>query len=199
MSEHGQILVPTVLEKTHHGERAYDIYSRLLKENIVFIGSAIDDNVANLVVAQLLHLAHENPKKDIQLFINTPGGSVSAGMAIYDTMQYVKPDISTICVGMAASMGAIMLAGGTKGKRYALPRSRVMMHQPSSGFEGTASDIEISARETIRLKEEIIRIFASDIGKSYKAIEKDIDRDKWLPAPDAKEYGIVDKILEQES
>lgn len=199
MSEHAQILVPTVLEKTHHGERAYDIYSRLLKENIVFIGTAIDDNVANLVVAQLLHLAHENPKKDIQLFINTPGGSVSSGMAIYDTMHYIKPDVSTICVGMAASFGAILLAGGAKGKRYALPRSRVMMHQPSSGFEGSASDIEISAREIIRHKEEIIKVLANDIGKTYKTIEKDIDRDKWLPASDAKEYGIIDKILEQES
>lgn len=194
-TERGQFIVPTVLEKTHHGERAYDIYSRLLKDNIIFIGMPIDDAVANLVVAQLLHLSHENPKKDIQLFINTPGGSVSAGMAIYDTMQYVGPDVSTMCVGMAASMGAVLMAGGAKGKRYALPRSRIMMHQPSSGFEGTASDIEISAQETLRIKEEVIKTFAADTGKTYKTIEKDIDRDKWLPAQAAKEYGIVDSVV----
>lgn len=193
--EQAQFLVPTVLEKTHYGERAYDIYSRLLKENIVFLGMPVDDTVANLVVAQLLHLARENPQKDIQLYVNTPGGSVSAGMAIYDTMQYIKPDISTICVGMAASMGAVLLAGGAKGKRYALPRSRVMIHQPSSGFEGTASDIEISARETLRIKEELIKTFAADTNKSYKAIEKDIDRDKWLPAQEAQEYGVVDEVI----
>lgn len=190
-----QILVPTVLEKTHYGERAYDIYSRLLKENIIFIGTPIDDNVANLVVAQLLHLNYENPKKDIQLYINSPGGSVSAGMAIYDTMQYVKPDISTICVGVAASMGAILLAGGKQGKRLALPHSRVMIHQPSSGFEGTASDIEISARETIRIKEELIKLFASDTGKTTKTIERDMDRDKWMPAEAAQKYGVIDEII----
>lgn len=194
-TETGQFIVPTVLEKTHYGERAYDIYSRLLKDNIIFVGMPIDDTVANLVVAQLLHLSHENPKKDIQLFINTPGGSVSAGMAIYDTMQYVGPDVSTMCVGMAASMGAVLLAGGGKGKRYALPRSRVMMHQPSAGFEGTASDIEISAQETIRIKEEVIKTLAADTGKTYKTIEKDIDRDKWLPAKDAQEYGLIDSVV----
>ncbi len=194
--EKGQFLVPTVLEKTHYGERAYDIYSRLLKENIVFLGMPIDDTVANLVVAQLLHLSNENPKKDIHVYVNTPGGSVSAGMAIYDTMQFVKPDISTICVGMAASMGALLLAGGAHGKRHALPRSRVMMHQPSSGFEGTASDIEISAREVLRTKEELIKTFAADTGKTYKTIEKDIDRDKWLRAEEAKDYGIIDNVIE---
>lgn len=194
-AETGQFIVPTVLEKTHYGERAYDIYSRLLKDNIIFVGMPIDDTVANLVVAQLLHLSHENPKKDIQLFINTPGGSVSAGMAIYDTMQYVGPDVSTMCVGMAASMGAVLLAGGAGAKRYALPRSRVMMHQPSAGFEGTASDIEISAQETLRIKEEVIKTLAADTGKTYKTIEKDIDRDKWLPAQDAREYGLIDSVV----
>lgn len=191
-----QILIPTVIEKTHQGERAYDIYSRLLKENIVFIGTPIDDNVANLVVAQLLHLQSENPKKDITLYINSPGGSISSGMAIYDTMQYVKPDVSTVCVGMAASMAAILLAGGAKGKRFSLPRSRVMIHQPRSGYEGTASDIEISAREVLRLKTELINLFAKDTGKTIKTIEKDMDRDKWMPADEAKDYGIVDDIIE---
>jgi len=190
-----QILIPTVLEKTHYGERAYDIYSRLLKENIIFIGTPIDDNVANLAVAQMLHLQNENPKKDIQIYINSPGGSVSAGMAIYDTMQYVKPDVSTICVGMAASMGAILLAGGAKGKRFSLPHSRVMVHQPSSGYEGTASDIEISAKETIRIKEELIRLFAKDTGKTKKAIERDMDRDYWMSADTAQDYGVIDSII----
>lgn len=194
--ESSQILVPTVLEKTYHGERAYDIYSRLLKDNIVFLGAPIDDHVANLVVAQLLHLSYENPKKDIQLYINSPGGSVSAGMAIYDTMKFITPDVSTICVGIAASMGAVLLAGGAEGKRSVLPHSRVMMHQPSSGFEGTASDIEISAQETIRIKNELIAILAADTGKTKKTIERDIDRDKWLPAEAARDYGVVDKIVE---
>lgn len=194
--ESSQILVPTVLEKTYHGERAYDIYSRLLKDNIVFLGAPIDDHAANLVVAQLLHLSYENPKKDIQLYINSPGGSVSAGMAIYDTMKFITPDVSTICVGIAASMGAVLLAGGAEGKRSVLPHSRVMMHQPSSGFEGTASDIEISAQETIRIKNELIAILAADTGKTKKTIERDIDRDKWLPAEAARDYGVVDKIVE---
>jgi len=189
-----QILIPTVIEKTYQGERAYDIYSRLLKENILFIGTPIDDNVANLVVAQLLHLQSENPKKDVQIYINSPGGSISAGMAIYDTMQNIKPDVSTICVGMAASMGAILLAGGTKGKRFSLPHSRVMIHQPRSGYEGTASDIEISAREVLRLKTELTGIFAKDTGKTVKTIEKDMDRDKWMTAEEAVKYGIVDDI-----
>lgn len=191
-----QILIPTVIEKTHQGERAYDIYSRLLKENIIFLGTEIDDNVANLIVAQLLHLQSENPKKEIQLYINSPGGSISSGMAIYDTMRYIKPDVSTICVGMAASMAAILLAGGAKGRRFSLPRSRMMIHQPRSGYEGTASDIEISAREVLRLKKELIGIFAKDTGKTIKTIEKDMDRDKWMPAPEAVEYGIVDAIIE---
>jgi len=190
-----QILIPTVLEKTHYGERAYDIYSRLLKENIIFIGTPIDDNVANLVVAQLLFLQSESAKKDIQIYINSPGGSVSAGMAIYDTMRHVKPDISTICVGLAASMAAILLAGGKSGKRFALPHARIMIHQPSSGYEGTASDIEISARETLRIKAELIEIFARDTGKTNKAIERDMDRDKWLPAKEAKDYGLIDDII----
>ncbi len=194
--ESGQILVPTVLEKTYQGERAYDIYSRLLKDNIIFLGSAVDDTVANLVVAQLLHLSNENPKKDIQLYINSPGGSVSAGLAIYDTMQYIKPDVSTICVGAAASMGALLLGGGAQGKRYALPRSRVMIHQPSTGFEGTASDIEISAKEILRIKDELINIMAKDTNKTKKTIENDIDRDKWLSASDAKSYGIIDDVID---
>lgn len=194
-----QILIPTVIEKTHQGERAYDIYSRLLKENIIFLGTPIDDNVANLVVAQLLHLQSENPKKEIKLYINSPGGSISAGMAIYDTMRYIKPDISTICVGMAASMAAILMAGGDKGKRFSLPHSRVMIHQPRSGFEGTASDIEISAREVLRLKEELISMFARDTGKTVKAVEKDMDRDKWMTAEESKEYGIIDSIIEKQS
>ncbi|MEX0668237.1 MAG: ATP-dependent Clp protease proteolytic subunit [Candidatus Saccharimonadales bacterium] len=191
-----QILIPTVLEKTHYGERAYDIYSRLLKENIIFLGSATDDTTANLVIAQLLYLESENPKKDIKIYINSPGGSVSAGMAIYDTMKLVKPDVSTICVGMAASMGAILLAGGTKGKRFSLPHSRVMIHQPSSGYEGSASDIEISAKEVIRLKEELIDVFAKDTGKTVKTIANDMDRDKWMSAEDSKKYGVIDKIID---
>ncbi|MEX0934445.1 MAG: ATP-dependent Clp protease proteolytic subunit [Candidatus Saccharimonadales bacterium] len=191
-----QILIPTVLEKTHYGERAYDIYSRLLKENIIFLGSTIDDSVANLVIAQLLYLESENPKKDIKIYINSPGGSVSAGMAIYDTIKLVKPDVSTICVGMTASMGAILLAGGTKGKRFSLPHSRVMIHQPSSGYEGSASDIEISAREVIRLKEELINIFAKDTGKTVKTITNDMDRDKWMTAEDSKKYGVIDKVID---
>lgn len=190
-----QILIPTVLEKTHHGERAYDIYSRLLKENIVFIGTPIDDAVANLAVAQLLFLESEDPTKDIKLYINSPGGSISDGMAIYDTMQHVKPDVSTICVGMAASMGAILLAGGAKGKRFALPHSRVMIHQPSTGFQGTASDIEINARETIRLKQQLTEVFAKDTGKTAKTVEKDMDRDKWMSADEAEDYGVLDKII----
>lgn len=194
--ERNQILVPTVLEKTYHGERAYDIYSRLLKDNIIFLGTPIDDHVANVVVAQLLHLSYENPKKDIELYINTPGGSVSAGMAIYDTMQFITPNVSTICVGLAASMGAVLLAGGAKGQRKALPHSRVMMHQPSSGFEGTASDIEISAQETLRIKDEMISILAADTKKTKKTIERDIDRDKWLPAPAARDYGVIDTVIE---
>ncbi|MEX0934322.1 MAG: ATP-dependent Clp protease proteolytic subunit [Candidatus Saccharimonadales bacterium] len=191
-----QILIPTVLEKTHYGERAYDIYSRLLKENIIFLGSTIDDSVANLVIAQLLYLESENPKKDIKIYINSPGGSVSAGMAIYDTIKLVKPDVSTICVGMTASMGAILLAGGTKGKRFSLPHSRVMIHQPSSGYEGSASDIEIGAREVIRLKEELINIFAKDTGKTAKTIANDMDRDKWMTAEDSKKYGVIDKVID---
>ncbi len=193
--EKNQILIPTVLEKTHHGERAYDIYSRLLKENIIFLGSPIDETVSNLIIAQLLFLESEDPKKEIKLYINSPGGSVSAGMSIYDTMQHIKPAVSTICVGMAASMGAILLAGGEKGKRYALPHSRVMIHQPSSGYEGTASDIEISARETLRIKDELIRVFAKDTKKTIKTIEKDMDRDKWMSSKEAKEYGAIDEII----
>lgn len=191
------ILVPTVIEKTAGGERAYDIYSRLLKERIIFLGTGIDENVANLVIAQMLFLESEDPKKDIYLYINSPGGSVYAGLAIYDTMQLIKPDVSTICVGMAMSMGAFLLAGGTKGKRSALPNSRVMIHQPSSGFQGTAADIEISARETLRVREHLDELLASHTGQNIEKIHVDTERDFYLSADEAKEYGIVDNVTER--
>lgn len=189
------ILVPTVIEKTQGGERAYDIYSRLLKERIIFLGSAIDDNVANLVIAQLLFLQSEDPTADISLYINSPGGSVTAGMAMYDTMQHITPDVSTICVGIAASMGAILLACGEKGKRFALPNSRVMIHQPSGGFQGTAADIEITANEIIKIRHKLNTILAEKTGQKLEKIQSDIDRDFWLDADEAKEYGIVDQVV----
>lgn len=195
MSTHNQILIPTVIEKTHHGERAYDIYSRLLKENIIFIGTHIEDNMANLIVAQLLFLAHQNPSKDIQMYINSPGGSVYAGLAIYDTMQYIKPDVSTIAIGLSASMGAVLLAAGAKGKRYALPSSKVMIHQPSAGFQGTAKDIEVSAEEILKDKRLMERILSKHTGQSLNTIERDTDRDKWLDAEQAKKYGLVDEVI----
>lgn len=192
-----QVLIPTVLEKTQFGERAYDIYSRLLKDRIVFIGTPIDDHVANLVMAQLLFLDAEDPKKDIQVYINSPGGSVSAGLAIYDTMKYVKADVSTICMGMAASMGAFLLAGGQKGKRFALPNSRVMIHQVmSTGIEGQATDIEISAREILRLKKLLNEELAKNTGQSIDKVTNDTERDFWLSAPDAKEYGLIDAVID---
>lgn len=189
------ILIPTVIEKSNYGERAYDIYSRLLKDRIIFLGGVIDDVTANLVIAQILFLEAENSQKDILLYINSPGGSVSAGLAIYDTMQYVKPDVSTICVGVAASMGAFLLASGAPGKRMALPNADVMIHQISSGFEGQATDIEINARRILRLKQRLNIILAKHTGKSEKEVEKDSERDNWMSAEEAKKYGIVDKIL----
>jgi ATP-dependent Clp protease protease subunit len=190
-------LVPIVNESTGRGERAYDIYSRLLKERIVFIGTPIDDTIAGLVIAQLLFLESEDPEKDIHVYINSPGGSVYSGMAIYDTMQYVRPDISTMCVGMSASIAAILLAGGTKGKRTALPNSRIMIHQPWGGTQGTASDIIIQAEEILRIKKRINEILAGHCGKSVDQIEKDTDRDNFLNAQEALEYGLVDNILDR--
>lgn len=188
-------LVPTVIENTSMGERAYDIYSRLLKERIIFLGTEVNHNSANLIVAQLLHLAYEDPEKDIKLYINSPGGSVYDGLAIIDTMNFVKPDIQTISIGLSASMGAALLAAGTKGKRYALPNSRVMIHQPSSGYRGTASDIEIDAKETLDVKKLLEEMFAKWTGKTAKQVNKDMDRDRWLTAKDAKTYGIVDHVV----
>jgi ATP-dependent Clp protease protease subunit len=193
------ILVPMVVEQTSRGERAYDIYSRLLKDRIVFLGSAIDDNVANLIVAQMLFLESEDPKKDINLYINSPGGSVYAGMAIYDTMRYVKPSISTICVGLAASFGAVLLAAGEKGKRFALPNSRIMLHQPMGGAQGQAVDIEIHAREILKIRETLNEILADHTGQPIDNIARDTDRDFFMSAGDAKKYGLIDEILTKRS
>ena len=190
-------LVPTVIEKSPMGERAYDIYSRLLRERIIFLGGPIDDTVANLVIAQLLFLESEDPKKDIEIYINSPGGSVTAGMAIYDTMQHVKPDVSTVCVGMAASMGAFLLAGGEAGKRFALPNSKIMIHQVMGGTEGQAADIKIQAEEIIRVKDTMNRILAEHTGQSIERVEKDTDRDYYMTAKEAKDYGVIDKVIER--
>ncbi len=190
-----QQLVPMVIETTGRGERAYDIYSRLLKERIVFVGTPIDDTVAGLIIAQLLFLESEDPDKDIHLYINSPGGGVYAGMAIYDTMQYIRPDVSTICVGLAASIAAILLAGGKKGKRTALPNSRIMIHQPWGGTQGTASDISIQAEEILRIKRRINEILSSHTGKSVEQIDKDTDRDNYMTSEEARTYGIIDNIL----
>jgi ATP-dependent Clp protease protease subunit len=190
-------LVPMVVEQTNRGERAYDIYSRLLKDRIIFIGSAIDDMVANLVIAQLLFLESEDPDKDISVYINSPGGSVSAGLAMYDTMQYIKPDVSTICVGLAASMGAVLLSAGTAGKRFALPNSRIMVHQPLGGAQGQAVDIEIHAREILRIREQLNQILSNHTGKPVEQIARDTDRDYFMSAEQAKAYGIVDGVLEK--
>jgi len=191
------ILVPTVIEKTAGGERAYDIYSRLLKERIIFLGTEINDTVANLVIAQLLFLQSEDPSSDISLYINSPGGSVTAGLAIYDTMQHISPDVSTICVGMAASMGAFLLACGQPGKRFALPNSRVMIHQPSGGFQGTAADIEITANEIIKIRHKLNEILAVKTKQKIEKIRSDSDRDFWLSASEAKSYGLVDEVVEK--
>jgi ATP-dependent Clp protease protease subunit len=188
-------LVPIVVEQTSRGERSYDIYSRLLKERIVFVGGPIDDTMANLIVAQLLFLAADDPEKDISVYINSPGGSVYAGMAILDTMNYIGPAVSTMCVGLAASMGAVLLASGEKGKRFALPNSRIMIHQPSSGVQGQASEIEIEAKEILRVKKEINELLSRQTGQPIEKIEADSDRNFWMAAPDAKAYGLIDDIL----
>lgn len=190
-----QILIPTVIEKTHNGERAYDIYSRLLTDRIIFLGTAIDDNVANIVIAQLLFLANQAPEKDIKLYINSPGGSVTAGMAIYDTMQFIKPDVSTICVGLAASMAAVLLAAGAKGKRLALPNAEIMIHQVMGGMEGQASDIKIRAERILRIKEQLNKILAKHTGKDLATLEKDTDRDNFMSASEAAKYGLLDKVI----
>jgi len=197
VSTRGLNLVPMVVEQTARGERAYDIYSRLLKDRVVFIVGGIDDNVANVVVAQLLFLESENPDKDIHLYINSPGGIVTAGLSIYDTMQFIKPDVSTICVGQAASMGSLLLAGGKEGKRHCLPHSRIMIHQPSGGFQGQASDIDIHAKEVLKLRERLNQIMAKHTGQSVETIEKDSDRDKFMDGETAVEYGLIDTILEK--
>jgi len=190
-------LVPMVVEQTARGERAYDIYSRLLKDRLVFIVGPVEDQMANLVVAQLLYLESENPNKDIHLYINSPGGVVSAGLSIYDTMQFINCDVSTICVGQAASMGALLLAGGTKGKRFALPHSRVMVHQPSAGYQGQATDISIHAEEVLELKRRLNKIMAKHTGQSIETIEKDLERDNFMSAESAVEYGLIDTVLAQ--
>ena len=192
-------LVPMVVETTGRGERAYDIYSRLLKERVVFLVGQIQDQMANLVVAQLLFLESESAEKDINLYINSPGGAVDAGLAIYDTMQFVKPDVSTVCIGQAASMGAIVLAGGAAGKRFALPHARIMIHQPMGGVKGQAADIDIQAREILRLREKLNRIMVKHTGKSTKVIERDTDRDKFMDSDDAVKYGIIDSVIENRS
>ena len=190
-------LVPIVIEQTAKGERSFDIYSRLLKERVIFLTGQVEDHMANLIVAQLLFLESENPEKDIYIYINSPGGSVTAGLSIYDTMRYIKPDIATVCVGQAASMGAFLLSGGTKGKRYCLPNARVMIHQPLGGFQGQATDFEIHAREILSIKEKLNRLMAEHSGKSYEQVCKDTERDNFLSAQQALEYGLIDAILTQ--
>ena len=190
-------LVPVVVEQTSRGERSYDIYSRLLKDRVIFLTGAIEDHMANLIVAQLLFLESENPDKDIHLYINSPGGSVTAGLSIYDTMQFIKPDVSTMCIGQAASMGAFLLAGGKKGKRMALPHSRVMIHQPSGGAQGQASDIEIQANEIIELRAKLNKILALNADKDVQVIAKDTERDRFMGADEARDYGLVDKVIQQ--
>jgi ATP-dependent Clp protease, protease subunit len=189
------IPMPYVVEQTHRGERSYDIYSRLLKDRIVFLGTPIDDDVANVVIAQLLFLESEDPDKDISLYINSPGGSVTSGLAIYDTMQYVKPQVSTICLGQAASMGAFLLAGGASGKRFAVPNARIMIHQPMGGFQGQATDIDIQAREILRLKAKLNDMLAKHTKQPLERIEKDTDRDYFMGAGEAKEYGLIDEVI----
>ncbi|MFK7794361.1 MAG: ATP-dependent Clp endopeptidase proteolytic subunit ClpP [Gammaproteobacteria bacterium] len=188
-------LVPMVVEQSARGERAYDIYSRLLKERVIFIVGPIEDHMANLIVAQILFLESENPDKDISIYINSPGGSVTAGMAIYDTMQFTKPDISTLCIGQAASMGAVLLAGGTDGKRYALPHSRVMIHQPLGGFQGQASDFDIHAKEILKIREQLNRVLSNHTGQTMETIGKDTERDNFMDSEEAREYGLIDKVL----
>ena len=196
MSERYQTLIPMVVEQTGRAERAYDIYSRLLKDRIVFIGTPIDDNIANLIIAQLLFLQMEDSDKDINVYINSPGGHVTSGLAVYDTMQFVKPDVNTYCIGQAASMGALLLAGGTKGKRYALPNARIMIHQPWGGTQGTASDIHIQAKEILRIRERINKLLAEHTGQSLEKVEKDTDRDYFMTADEAMKYGLVDNVID---
>jgi ATP-dependent Clp protease protease subunit len=189
--------VPVVVEQTSRGERAYDIFSLLLKNRIVFLGTPVDDTVANLIVAQLLFLAQEDPDRDIQMYINSPGGSVDAGLAIYDTMHLIQPQVATTCIGIAASMGAVLLGGGAKGKRFALPNSRILIHQPSTGIQGTAADIEVHARETLRLNARLKELMAADTGQDIERLSRDINRDYWMSAPEAVAYGVVDQIVGQ--
>ncbi len=192
-------LIPMVIEQTPRGERSFDIYSRLLKDNIIFAVGSIEDHMANLIIAQMLFLESENPSKDVSLYINSPGGSITSGLSIYDTMQFIKPDVSTICVGQAASMGAILLAGGTKGKRYSLPNSRIMIHQPISGFQGQASDIDIQAKEILKLRQRLNEILSTHTGKSEQQIASDTDRDNFMKASEALEYGLLDTVLSNRS
>ena len=192
-------LVPYVVEQTNRGERSYDIYSRLLKDRIIFLGEEVNDVSANIVIAQLLFLAAEDPDKDINLYINSPGGSVTAGLAIYDTMQYIKPDVSTICIGMAASMGAFLLAGGAKGKRYALPNAEIMIHQPLGGAQGQATEIEIAAKHILQTKEKLNRMLAENCGKPYEVVAADTERDNWKSAQEAREYGLIDQVIAYKS
>ena len=188
-------LIPMVIEQSSRGERAYDIYSRLLKDRIIFLGTAMNDEVANLIIAQLLFLESEEPEKDINFYVNSPGGLVTAGLAVYDTMQYIKPDITTVCIGQAASMGAVLLAAGTKGKRYSLPNSRILIHQPMGGFQGQASDIEIQAKEILRMKDRLNQILVAHTGKEFESIQKDTDRDFFMSGAEAKKYGIIDHVI----
>ena len=188
-------VIPMVIDQSSRGERAYDIYSRLLKDRIVFLGTAMNDEIANLLIAQFLFLESEDPDKDINFYINSPGGTVTSGMAVYDTMEYIKPDVTTVCIGQAASMGALLLTAGAKGKRYSLPNSRIMIHQPMGGFQGQASDIEIQAKEILRMKETLNEILKSHTGKTMKQIQKDTDRDHFMSGPEAKAYGIVDHVI----
>ena len=188
-------LIPMVIEQSSRGERAYDIYSRLLKDRIIFLGSAMNDEVANLIIAQLLFLESEDPEKDINFYINSPGGVVTSGLAVYDTMQYVKPDIATVCIGQAASMGAVLLAAGAKGKRYVLPNARIMIHQPMGGFQGQASDVEIHAREMLRMKQDLNRILSAHTGKPIEQVQTDTDRDYFMSGEEARSYGIVDNVI----
>ena len=188
-------MVPMVVEQDARGERSFDIYSRLLRERIVFIGTPIDDQIANLVVAQLIHLESDDPDKDIAIYINSPGGQIYAGLAIYDTMQFIRPEVQTICVGIAMSMGSLLLAGGTHGKRYALPNSRILIHQPSGGFQGQATDIEIQARESLNLRQRVDEIYAKHTGKSFDEINEDMERDRFFKADEAVEYGLIDSVL----
>jgi len=199
LNPQAQVLIPMVIETTGRGERAYDIYSRMLKERVVFLVGPVEDHMANLVVAQLLYLESENPDKDIHLYINSPGGAVNAGLAIYDTMQFIKPDVSTVCIGQAASMGALILTGGTKGKRFALPHSRMMVHQPMGGFQGQATDIDIHAREILRVRERLNQIMVKHTGRTMDQIKDDTDRDYFMDGEEAKGFGLIDTVIEKRS